>query len=744
MLLQGPKRKIPELQGTLPPICRQDLDLIKASVRKVLVGAQPSAAVHEDDFKHVFLTGGTGLIGRFMLKELLLQKDHLIVHCLVRADNDALADERIKEAMIEADIWNEKFEDRIKVIRGDISKERFGLSHNVFEKLCEEIDAVYHLAADVALISPYEKLRAVNVRSMSSILELCLKNRFKHLFFTSTLGLFPAYFFGFSKEYSRHFISDRQQPDITEIKRKFPLNLTGYIWTKLVGEQAIRYAQSTSMPATIFRLPKTCMASNGYNHVSDIQCRIFGAVLELKIAPPGFSPDLFNEPVDFHARICTAISFNPQKAYPIYHCCNSHPVFEEIKYSDLGINFREVPYEQFRQACQTHGRKSPLYGYWPLLDYVQPYLFIKRPWKDRQPISDAAIRMDCGFELDWPLQVINHDRANNWINKNPDRWPWVIPQVELNIDQLLERAAEHADNLQIPFETTFPDWMRTALDRLVKFYNSEHNEHLPRKRLPITTFHIFHVLRKNAELAYEYKHFPGISDEKIVKPVFIIGINRTGTTLLHRLMSRGKRFWSLLSYELYNPVLPDGNYREIAWTHQDPRRNYFEARIDANDNKRKFSGIHTIDIDEPGEEFHLLELAFTSWTLPIIHNLPGYVQWMIEAGSREAYQHHRRILQHYNWQRKQKYPNEQRSWLLKMPFHLKELATLQETYPDAVFIQTHRAPETFMGSWFSLVERLRSSFGDEQSRRDIGWTKFPTRGFDCIFGYAKGINFCVP
>ena len=714
------RRKIPELQGTLPPLCRQDLDSIKASVRKALAGAQPSVAVNEDEFMHVFLTGGTGLIGRFMLKELLLQKDNLIVHCLVRADNDALANERIKDAMIAADIWDDEFEDRIKVICGDISQEGLGLDHKVFDKLCEEIDAVYHLAADIALISPYEKLRAVNVRSMSSILELCLKNRFKHLFFTSTLGLFPAYFFGFSKEYSRHFISDRQQPDLTEIKRKFPMNLTGYIWSKLVSEQAIRYAQSTSMPATIFRLPKTCMASNGYNNVNDIQCRIFGAALELKMAPPGFSPDLFNEPADFHARICTAISLNPQKGYPIYHCCNSYPTYEEIKYIDLGINFREVPYERFRQACQTRGSKSPLYGYWPLLDYIQSYIFTKRPWKNSQPISDEAIRRDCGFELNWPLQVINHDRSNDWINGSPDRWPWVMPQIELNIDQLLERAEELASNLQIQFETAYPEWMQTALDKLVKCYNSEQNENLPRKRKSDTTFQIFNILRKNAELAYEYKHFPEISDEKIVKPVFILGINRTGTSLMHRLMSRGQRFWSLLAYELDNPVLLDGNYWEIAWTHNDPRRSHLKARIDAKDIKRKFSGIHTIDVNEPVEEFRLLELAFTSWTLPLIHNLPGYMQWMIETGSREAYRHHRRIMQHYSWQRKQKNPNVQLNWLLKMPFHLMELATLLETYPDAVFIQTHRAPETFMGSWFSLVERIRASFGDEQSRSNIG------------------------
>ena len=53
-------------------------------------------------------------------------------------------------------------------------------------------------------------------------------------------------------------------------------------------------------------------------------------------------------------------------------------------------------------------------------------------------------------------------------------------------------------------------------------------------------------------------------------------------------------------------------------------------------------------------------------------------------------------------------PEQGGRWLHKMPFHLMELATLMATYPDALLIQTHREPAPFMGSWNSLVERIRS------------------------------------
>ena len=77
-------------------------------------------------------------------------------------------------------------------------------------------------------------------------------------------------------------------------------------------------------------------------------------------------------------------------------------------------------------------------------------------------------------------------------------------------------------------------------------------------------------------------------------------------------------------------------------------------------------------------------------------------------------------MQHFTWQRRQREPDEHRQWLLKMPFHLMELAVLLDTYPDARFIQTHREPRQFMGSWNSMVERIRSITTEPRPRSDAG------------------------
>ena len=93
---------------------------------------------------------------------------------------------------------------------------------------------------------------------------------------------------------------------------------------------------------------------------------------------------------------------------------------------------------------------------------------------------------------------------------------------------------------------------------------------------------------------------------------------------------------------------------------------------------------------------------------------------MAARGSREAYLHHRRVMQHYTYQRTQRHPGTEGQWFFGMPTHLMELEALTEAYPDALFIQTHREAVQFMGSWCSLVERIRSNIGEPRPPEVLG------------------------
>ena len=711
--------RVPPLDGRLPPQCARDVDSLRRFVHSTIGRKTPAAPVSPRDFKEVLLTGANGFVGRFLLRALLRQNPSLIVHCLVRADGATHAFERLRTAMGHAEIWEEEFAPRLRLVAGDICRERLGLSDADFASLCGRVDAVYHLAARLSLSSSYAAIRETNVLSLRNILALCLQDRLKHLFYASTLGIFPEYFCNFAREFAQGRIHHHMQPNLADMKRVFPMGVMGYSWSKLAAEQILLYANGAGLPIALFRLPQTGMSSTGFTQARDVVVRLYYAATQMQMAPAGFSLQGNTAPVDALGEICAAISMNPKRRFTVFHCCNPRPPYDDFRPADFGFYWREVAYEVFRRAGQARGEDSPLRGLWPLVDYFAPYWFDKDRREFHFPVCDRAIHEDCPRPIKWPALLIAHARSYDWSRRREEEWPFPVPRGRLDFDRLIDNAQGYADRLDVSFDRANPPWMRTGLRLLVEALNAPEAGVLEGRR-PHLVYGLNRFLRANTALAREGQQHPEIEREGIVRPIFIVGINRTGTTFLHRLMARDRHFWTLRRYEMAEPVLSSGKYATVAGTIDDPRRAYMEEILGSAGFVERLAEMHRIDIDEPDEDFPLLRLSFASWIETVGHYVPGYAQWLAATGSRNAYTHHRRVMQHFTWQRRQREPDAARTWLFKMPFHLMELETLVETYPDALFIQTHRDPVQFMGSWNSLVERIRSFSTEGRPPHDTG------------------------
>ncbi len=712
-------RAVPSLDGRLPPPCHRDLDNLRKFVHSTITEESPAEPVSADEFREVLLTGATGFVGRFLLCELLRQNDDLVVHCLVRADGVAHGFARIRAALEHADIWEDALGSRIRVTVGDICAARFGLSDAEFDDLCRRIDAVYHLAAELSLVSSYASIRTVNASSLRNVLALCLRTRFKHIFYASTMGVFPEYFCNFSKEFSHRRIEHHMQPDLATMKRLLPPGFVGYPWSKLVSEQVLLFAKAAGLPVAIFRLPQTGMSSTGYTQASAISLSIYNAAIQVEMAPAGYSIQSYAEPVDTLSEMCAAISVNPERRFTIYHCCDSQPPHDDFGPADFGLYLRDVPYETFRHACQALGERSPLHGLWNLLDYFAPYWFARSEARGVAPVDERAIREDCPFPVRWPALLLRHSRSYDWIRRQGDGWPHPVPKACLDFDRLIVQAEGYAEHVGVLFDLTFPAWMRAGFQRLVEALNAPQSGLLEERR-PHVVYELNRQLRNNAALARERQQHPEIEREEIVRPVFIVGINRTGTTFLHRLMARDRRFWTLRRYELAEPVLAGGEYGTIARTTRDPRRAHVKEVLESIRVVEQFADVHHIDIDQPEEDFPILRQSFASWVNAVAYYVPDYQCWLSATGSGNAYAYHHRVMQHFTWQRRQRGRGASNVWLFKMPFHLMELEALLANYPDAVFIQTHREPAQFMGSWNSLVDRIRSISMEPRPRHDTG------------------------
>ena len=117
-------------------------------------------------------------------------------------------------------------------------------------------------------------------------------------------------------------------------------------------------------------------------------------------------------------------------------------------------------------------------------------------------------------------------------------------------------------------------------------------------------------------------------------------------------------------------------------------------------------GVHYIAADQVEECWQLLRQSMRSVSFECLAHLPGYSGWLRDQDWTAAYRRHRRNLQLIGL-------NEPgRRWVLKNPSHLFALDALLATYPDAVVIQTRRAPRTAIASVCSLAAQATQGWSE--------------------------------
>ena len=191
---------------------------------------------------------------------------------------------------------------------------------------------------------------------------------------------------------------------------------------------------------------------------------------------------------------------------------------------------------------------------------------------------------------------------------------------------------------------------------------------------------------------------PEILDEELEVPVVICGLPRTGTTMLHRLLSSDPDTFAVRWFECRYPAPFAGN----DWTRDDAR--IPAAKEEIRQTLEAVPGLATVhpwDALGPDEEIMLLENTFLAW-MPEAHaHVPEFGRWQREQDLTEAYEYLKTLLRFLQWQKK-KAGSSATSWVLKAPFHLGVVEVLLEAFPDAKVVQTHRDPFETIPSICSL------------------------------------------
>lgn len=682
---------------------------------------QTDTPVPIESVREILITGVTGFFTPFLLTELLQKRQNLVANCIVRAENDTHAISRIQNKLKTYNLWDDSFSGRINAIAGDITKPNFGIESTLFRELSINVHAVYHCAASVSFGHSYEGIRKTNVFALQQILDLCMHKRLKHLFMASTLGIFPEYLCLFREEFSSHSIKHEGQPNLDELMRIAPPELYGYPWSKIVVERLLLHANSHGVPIGIFRLPVMVYTEGGVSNPHLIGVRISAASNDLQMRVRSkFPPPLHLDPADRIAKIMAAISLNPARRHTIYHCCNRKPRIPDFLYATVH-RYAEVSYEEFRAACVSRGEESPLSCQLPILDLFHKYWFGATSEANGIPVDDRSMIEDCPDNIEWLGGLVLLARSRKWQEDNRDLWPHPLGTAQLDYDGLISYGQWIANHLGVPFEDSNPSWMIDALSELVSIHNANHDGQDTGRRAAQGLLHRFsRGFRIRAELYLERKHYPEITHEQIERPVFIVGLNRTGTTFLHRILASDPQFWTLKLYQLIEPSLPDGTFGHTDQLHEELRFSNAEDIFlvtDENDGRIK-EHQHLTDLDMPEEEGPLFSACYLDWGLVALVPGPKCSQYLESSDFGNAYQFHHSVLKNFSYRWRQK--GSSGRWLLKYPLHLHQLEDLIKVYPDASFIMTHRPLTKVVGSFCSVVETLRKPQELTKSKSELG------------------------
>lgn len=218
-------------------------------------------------------------------------------------------------------------------------------------------------------------------------------------------------------------------------------------------------------------------------------------------------------------------------------------------------------------------------------------------------------------------------------------------------------------------------------------------------------------LSKRLQIQGYLSAHPEVTTIPVRQPVFIVGLPRTGTTALHHLLNQDPRNRTLRLWEAQNPIPPP----ETATYTSDPRIAAQAESVALTETFLPgFKRTHLIDAEGPDECYMLLNRNFMSVEYPALFHIPSYANWFYANLCRsDSYDYHRRQLQLLQ----SRHPG---SWVLKAPFHQLGLREILRVYPDAIILQTHRAPMAFVASGCSFSEVLRRSGSDAVDRAEIG------------------------
>ena len=282
----------------------------------------------------------------------------------------------------------------------------------------------------------------------------------------------------------------------------------------------------------------------------------------------------------------------------------------------------------------------------------------------------------------WPLRILNGIlRPLNRLG---------IARARLDESSLIA-AARRQSGLRDFGDDSFLEPMRILLDAL------EREADINPLGRALTRQSLVRLLRNRLLAADLLRRHPEILDRPMPPPVVVVGLARSGTTRLHRLLAADRRFLHLKSWESIHPVPWPDSYGAAV----DPRKRNIEQALKAVlYMSPQIAAVHPLGANEVEEEVGLLQHHFSSQIFEVITPVPSFAEWLMTHDQTPAYEYMVKLMKIISWFRDD--PPD-KPWVLKTPQHMQDLDALMAVFPDARLVFAHRDPVKTVGSICSMA-----------------------------------------
>lgn len=293
----------------------------------------------------VLITGITGFLGVFLGREYLENSNVRKLICLVRAENDEKAMERIIEGMKKWNVWKDEYRSRIIAVSSDLSKPHLGLDNTTFSSLCDNVDIICHNGASVNFSLPYEQIKRTNVDGTKEILKILSEGKRKAMTYISTISVFAD--------------EDFVNGEVDETKLTSDINnlKLGYSQSKCVAEHIIKKFMEKNYDIQIFRIGRITGCRNGGQENEDMFYKMISFCKHINMYPE-ITMNLNCIPVDIVSRLVRYASLS-RKGRKIYHIVNPD-VNSNIELSELFENkdMKKTDWKEWYDKCSELAEKN--------------------------------------------------------------------------------------------------------------------------------------------------------------------------------------------------------------------------------------------------------------------------------------------------------------------------------------------------------------------------------------------------